>query len=573
MQFLGNFGKTEISIIDVYGSHTGNCGYCDLEKTKTKKTSSSFGFSCEKYDSSLYEQMMLKGWRRCGDYTYKFDLEKTCCKAYTCRLNIDEFKMNKKQRQVMRRFRKYLTGELEEELSNKYLSTEKINEVKKKEINDNYLKEINIIVQNYITQECYKEIINQYGLKKQLTEIHKANTLRNKNRKFGDYSNNIFILLFNEILVDLKQGKREKLFLDLFNNFSKFFGTVSQHEMFSISLSQNTGHLNFIVNAKEEYEKFINLIKQNHNQQTQKTKENTKYEYISEYFPELITDPPIYLPLKHTYTVELDKNISSNNEKFAVYKKYQMNVHKDPEEKLKNSSSYNHAWGSTNLKGPAIKLPKDLSSKTPHPELYPDSYGTYNFIHRIDGKIIAVGVWDILPTSLSSVYLYYDTDYSFLDLGVFTAIKEIEYMKSFQKLIDVNFKYYVMGFYIDTCQKMRYKGEYQPTQLLDPVTYNYVYLDQVKDIIKDGKYHQLSQQAKDPNFIFDKGEIDKIYNELPISLHVKGRVIKEKVTSFINNYINEQYKKKLENIMKEFIELVGKKVIREIDFQYSFSRY
>ena len=152
MQFSGTFGKTEISILDVYGAHTGNCGYCDLEKTKTKQTSTSFGFSCGKYNSNLYEQMMFRGWRRCGDYTYKFDLNKTCCKAYTCRLNIEEFKMNKKQRQVMRRFRKYLTGELEEELANKHLSTEKTQEVKNKEINDNYLKEINAIVSKYIME-------------------------------------------------------------------------------------------------------------------------------------------------------------------------------------------------------------------------------------------------------------------------------------------------------------------------------------------------------------------------------------------------------------------------------------
>ena len=113
-------------------------------------------------------------------------------------------------------------------------------------------------------------------------------------------------------------------------------------------------------------------------------------------------------------------------------------------------------------------------------EIIPKEYGTYNLIHRIDGQVIAVGVWDILPTSMSSVYLYYDPDFSFLNLGVFTAIREIEYMKYFCQMIDPNFKYYVLGFYIDTCQKMKYKGDYHPLEILDPFTYNFVKLDEYR---------------------------------------------------------------------------------------------
>ena len=142
----------------------------------------------------------------------------------------------------------------------------------------------------------------------------------------------------------------------------------------------------------------------------------------------------------------------------------------------------------------------NLNTKTNHPEIYPTSYGTYNFIHRIDGKIIAVGVWDILPTSLSSVYLYYDPNFSFLDLGVFTAIREIEYVKSFHELIDPNFKYYMMGFYTTTCAKLKYKGEYHPSDILDHLTMNYVPLDEVREILKDGKIHKLSKEKGSCNY-------------------------------------------------------------------------
>ena len=41
----------------------------------------------------------------------------------------------------------------------------------------------------------------------------------------------------------------------------------------------------------------------------------------------------------------------------------------------------------------------------------------------MDGKLIAVGVLDILPQCVSSVYFYYDTDYSFLSPGVYSALR------------------------------------------------------------------------------------------------------------------------------------------------------
>ena len=41
----------------------------------------------------------------------------------------------------------------------------------------------------------------------------------------------------------------------------------------------------------------------------------------------------------------------------------------------------------------------------------------------MDDKLIAVGVVDILPKCVSSVYLYYDPDYGFLSLGIYSALR------------------------------------------------------------------------------------------------------------------------------------------------------
>ena len=88
-----------------------DCGYC-----KSKNSSYSFGMSIESYPVEIYNKMMFDGWRRCGNYVYIPNLDKSCCKLYTCRLNLEKFEINKEQKKVMKRFRKYLSGEYEQNL-------------------------------------------------------------------------------------------------------------------------------------------------------------------------------------------------------------------------------------------------------------------------------------------------------------------------------------------------------------------------------------------------------------------------------------------------------------------------
>ena len=68
-------------------------------------------------------------------------------------------------------------------------------------------------------------------------------------------------------------------------------------------------------------------------------------------------------------------------------------------------------------------------------------------IHKIDGKIFAVGVVDYTPNVLSSVYLFYDPAYEFLSPGVFTAVREIEYCQRIAEVFNPDFKFYYMGYY------------------------------------------------------------------------------------------------------------------------------
>ena len=99
-------------------------------------------------------------------------------------------------------------------------------------------------------------------------------------------------------------------------------------------------------------------------------------------------------------------------------------------------------------------------------------YGTFHQLYRIDGRLVAVGVVDILPVGLSSVYLFYDPEERFLALGKLTALKEISYCQ------ENGFDHYFMGFYIHSCEKMKYKKDYRPSELLCPVTLKFFPADE-----------------------------------------------------------------------------------------------
>ncbi len=540
-----NKKKLKINLVRLNGDDSGHsCGYCKNSETGVKNnTSFSFGFSTDYYPVEIYEDMMFSGWRRCGDYTYKPNLFKSCCKSYSCRLNVEKYKMNKEQKKVLKKFEKYLNGYFDE---NNKLIKEEVEE--KKPVCDNYLNELQNVYKSFIDANELKDILNKYNI-----TVPKNQIVRNQNRKNGDYSTNILITIKNQLKKNkIEENQISNIITNIFKIFENIFNSIK--EKYLISLCEKTFHINLTVINKEEYNKFYNENykiekKQNKKEEEKKTKEPKG--------------------IKHKYTFELTDKYEATKEKIEIYAKYQMKVHKDKEEEC-TIERYNRAWGESNLisEENCIKLPENLKEKTENPEIFPKKYGTYNFLHKIDNKIIAVGVWDILPTSLSSVYLYYDPDYSFLDLGTLTAIKEIEYIKKFHDLIDNKFKYYVMGFYIDNCVKMRYKGEFHPTEILDPFSLNFVDLDNVRDIIKDNKCHKLSNEKTRSDFIqLNNDEINAISNSLTINY--KGKKIN--FNSFVDFYIIERYRDMIKNQLKRFLSLIGKKIYETINFIVDFN--
>lgn len=160
-------------------------------------------------------------------------------------------------------------------------------------------------------------------------------------------------------------------------------------------------------------------------------------------------------------TMELEKS-SYSDEKFQLYKRYQVAVHMDEPSSLSPRGFKRFLVDSPLVDTRTINsVDVSVSTTDNHKQL---TYGTHHQLYRLNGVLIAIGVLDILPTGVSSVYAIYDIDYRHLVLGKYTAIKEIEFCKQHR------LPFYYMGFYIHSCEKMRYKSEYMPSDLLCPTT-------------------------------------------------------------------------------------------------------
>ena len=82
------------TIIDINGCHgneknSTHCGYC--QGSKPNPGHSQWGITSKKMSVVDYQKLMDRGWRRCGQYYYKFDFEASCCQPYTIKLDTSEF--------------------------------------------------------------------------------------------------------------------------------------------------------------------------------------------------------------------------------------------------------------------------------------------------------------------------------------------------------------------------------------------------------------------------------------------------------------------------------------------------
>jgi len=80
----------------------------------------------------------------------------------------------------------------------------------------------------------------------------------------------------------------------------------------------------------------------------------------------------------------------------------------------------------------------------------------YEVLYFDEGKLIGVDLIDVLEDGVSSIYFYYDPDYTHLSLGKYSLLSQIKFAQKAKK------KWIYLGYYVEECPSLSYKSEYTP---------------------------------------------------------------------------------------------------------------
>jgi len=178
----------------------------------------------------------------------------------------------------------------------------------------------------------------------------------------------------------------------------------------------------------------------------------------------------------HRFEVTLEPD-TCTEEKFQLYKDYQIHVHHDePEEVSKKGFE-------------RFLCKSPIARETVKKDGKEQRLGSYHQCYRLDGRLIAIGVLDLLPHAVSGVYFIYHQDFEKWSFGKLSAMREAALA------LEGGYEFYYMGYYIHSCVKMRYKGDYKPQYVLDPESCEWNPLEgEVRELMAQQKYVSLSRE-------------------------------------------------------------------------------
>lgn len=177
----------------------------------------------------------------------------------------------------------------------------------------------------------------------------------------------------------------------------------------------------------------------------------------------------------HSLTISLEPD-TFTEEKYLLYANYQEKVHHDKQESITRAGFKRFLCESPLQRTTEKWLDKDGNTRE-------KKLGSYHQCYRIEGRLVAMAVLDLLPKVVSGVYFLYHEDLQKWSPGKLSALREASLA------VEEGYEFYWMGYYIQSCVKMRYKGDYQPMEFLDPETYEWHLLDdRARSLMQEKNY-------------------------------------------------------------------------------------
>ncbi|XP_077883025.1 arginyl-tRNA--protein transferase 1 isoform X7 [Ictidomys tridecemlineatus] len=422
---MASWNALSPSIVEYFeGEDFYRCGYC-----KNESGSRSNGMWAHSLTVQDYQDLIDRGWRRSGKYVYKPVMNQTCCPQYTIRCRPLQFQPSKSHKKVLKKMLKFLA---KGEISKGNCGDEPMDSTVEDAVAGDFalINKLDIKCDLKTLSDDLKESLENEEMKKEkLSKKEESNESIHSQaieEKLGSgepsHSVKVHTVLKPGKGADLskppcrkaKEIRKERKRLKLMQQ-----NPAGEHEGFQ---AQGQPPSLFPPKAKSNQPKSLeDLI-------FESLPENASHKLEVRLVPVSFEDPEFK---------------SSFSQSFSLYVKYQMAIHQDPPDEC----------GKTEFTRFLCSSPLEAEYPPNGPEC---GYGSFHQQYWLDGKIIAVGVIDILPYCVSSVYLYYDPDYSFLSLGVYSALREIAFTRQLQEKTS-QLRYYYMGFYIHSCPKMKYK--------------------------------------------------------------------------------------------------------------------
>ncbi|XP_073042443.1 arginyl-tRNA--protein transferase 2-like isoform X1 [Primulina eburnea] len=500
----GNGGRVESVVVDV-GRRKSTCGYCK----SGARTRISHGLWAHSLTVDDYQALLDRGWRRSGCFLYKPEMEKTCCPSYAIRLKASDFSPSKEQMRVSKRMQRFLDGKLEVKnsteliketeasrgsccsvnISNKSSDATDSMEVdcEGKEKAHKFIHSLSNEIDHAI-KLCMEsgELSSDFQLPKAAVKrvapakkklqadmledlifscnisFQIAAILRRTRKDFEVVKSSEHGLGVNRDSSELSPKAIAEILVSHLKQLAKSFG---------LSVRACNGHINFYsTTGKVCFDEEIGSGTMSKTPSTA-DKVNDRHSKKS-----------CGAPQGHRLRFEIRlKRSSFDYEEYSLYKKYQLRVHNDTLDHV-TESSYKRFLVDT----PLVHVSLNGDGAAP-----PCGFGSFHQQYVLDGKLIAVGVIDILPNCLSSKYLFWDPDLASLSLGKYSALEEIKWINENQMHCP-SLQYYYLGYYIHSCSKMRYKAAYRPSELLCPLRYQWVPYDVAKQLLDRRNYVSLS---------------------------------------------------------------------------------
>lgn len=521
----GNSG--EQSLVEDLGVQSSTCGYCK----STTRSSITHGYLAYSLRIDDYQDLLDRGWRRSGKLLYKPEMERTCCPCYTIRLKVDAFVPTKEQKRVQRRIQRYLDGTYDGSRTVGNIQKEdNINSIRSSSSMENMFATIETsasgkasyntgnsktvevdgtakIISSKI-DDAVKVCVEigkspadinfpQAAVKKVTADMKKK--LQGVCRDL-EYTSSISFQIAAivkrklviektksacDILLEVEGDKETSLDVSPIVIAEKLASKLEMYEgLFGLHVKACNGHLNFMSlngpeNSVQNFHGEAFPVKECDILSTRKTRGDCKRDEAFD------NNKKCQHHEKHKLEIRMKRSVF-DREEFALYKKYQVRVHNDKPEDVDKISYIRFL-----VESPLIFVPPGNDNLTP-----PCGFGSFHQQYLIDGKLVAVGVVDILPRCLSSKYMFWDPDLAFLSLGKYSALEEIKWVQEAQKHCST-LQYYYLGYYIHSCPKMRYKAAYHPSELLCPVRYQWIPFQVAKPVLDKTAYACLSDFCGD----------------------------------------------------------------------------